>query len=230
MKIIPAIDLMQGKVVRLIKGNPKNMIVYSNNPLEVAKRFELYADALHIIDLDATLSLGNNKNIIKTIADNVNIEIEVGGGIRSIEYALEILNYADSIIIGTLAYRDRSTLIELMRYAKDRIIIALDHRNGKVMTDGWVKDTNEDLITSINYFKNIGIEKFLVTNIERDGTLEGVDLTTYERISKIGKIIASGGISSINDIINLKRIGIYGAILGKSLYDGRIKIENVKDL
>lgn len=230
MKIILAIDLMQGRVVRLIKGDPKRMIIYSNDPLSVAKNLERYGDALHIIDLDATLALGNNKDVIKSIAENTEIEIEVGGGIRSIDYAMEMLDYADHIIIGTLAYKDKDALRELLDYARDRIIIALDHKDGKVMMEGWMSNTDLDLISSIREFKTMQVDKFLVTNIERDGTLEGADLETYRKIADMAKIIASGGITSIDDLISLKRIGIYGAILGKAIYDNMLRLEDVKSI
>lgn len=230
MKIIPAIDLMDGKVVRLIKGDPKNKIVYSNDPIGIAKRFEKYADALHIIDLDATLSLGNNKDVIKSITKNVSIEVQVGGGIRSIEYAEEMLDYAYAVMLGTLAYKDLDAIKYLLKYGRDRVIIAIDHKNGKVMINGWKSSTEVDIIDAINNFKSIGIEKFLVTNIERDGTLQGVDIDTLNKINNLGKIIASGGVSSIDDIIKLKKMQVYGVILGKALYDNKIRLEEVKSI
>ncbi|RMF30612.1 MAG: 1-(5-phosphoribosyl)-5-[(5-phosphoribosylamino)methylideneamino]imidazole-4-carboxamide isomerase [Candidatus Nitrosothermus koennekii] len=230
MKIIPAIDLMDGKVVRLIKGDPKDKIVYSNDPISTAKRLEKYADALHIIDLDATLSIGNNKDVIRSIAKNVGIEIQVGGGIRSIEYAEEMLDYADAIMLGTLAYKDPDAIKYLLKYGKDRIIVAIDHRDGRVMINGWKSSTDVDIINAINNFKSIGIEKFLVTNIDRDGTLQGVDIDTLSKISNLAKIIASGGVAGIDDIIKLKKMKIYGVILGKALYDNKIRLEEVKSI
>ncbi len=228
MKIIPAIDLMGGKVVRLVKGDANSKIVYSNDPLSIAKRFEKHADALHIIDLDATLSLGNNKDVIKEIAKSVSIEIQVGGGIRSKKYAEEMLEYADTIMLGTLAYKEPNILKELLEYGKDRIMVAIDHRDGKVMINGWKSSADIDLINAINNFKAIGVEKFLVTNIDRDGTLEGADLSTFRMISNLAKIIASGGIASIGDIISLKKMNIYGVILGKALYEQKIRLEEVR--
>ena len=230
MKIIPAIDLMDGKVVRLVKGDPKNKIVYSNDPIAVARRFEEYADALHIIDLDATLSIGNNKEVIKSIAKSVSIDIQVGGGIRSIEYAKDMLDYANAIMLGTLAYKDSNAIKYLLQYGKDRIIVAIDHRDGRVMINGWKSSTETNIIDAINGFKEIGVEKFLVTNIERDGTLEGADLDTFRRISNMAKIIASGGVASIDDIIKLKSMKIYGVILGKALYDQKLRLEEVKSI
>ncbi|GIU70779.1 MAG: 1-(5-phosphoribosyl)-5-[(5-phosphoribosylamino) methylideneamino] imidazole-4-carboxamide isomerase [Candidatus Nitrosocaldaceae archaeon] len=230
MKIIPAIDLMDGKVVRLIKGDPKNKVVYSNDPISTANRLAKYADALHIIDLDATLSLGNNKDVIRSIAKNVGIEIQVGGGIRSIEYAEEMLDYADAIMLGTLAYKDPDAIKYLLKYGKDRIIVAIDHRDGRVMINGWKSSTDIDIINAINNFKSIGIEKFLVTNIDKDGTLEGVDIDTLSKISNLAKIIASGGVASIDDIIKLKKMKIYGVILGKALYDNKIRLEEVRSI
>lgn len=230
MRIIPAIDLMDGKVVRLVRGDPKNKIIYSNDPTSIAKRFARYADALHIIDLDATLSLGNNKSIIREIAESIDIEIQVGGGIRSKEYAEELLDYVHSIMLGTLAYKDPYTLKDLLRYGKERIIVAIDHRNNKVMINGWKSSADTDLIEAIGRFKEIGVEKFLVTNIDRDGTLEGADIDAFAKISSMGKIIASGGIASINDIIKLKSMNIYGVILGKALYDNKIRLEEVRSI
>ncbi len=229
MKIIPAIDLMNGEVVRLLKGDPNNKIVYSKDPLTIAREYAKYTDTIHLIDLDAAFGIGNNKEIIKKIAKELTINLQVGGGIRDIDYAKEILKIAHSIILGTLAYNNEDTTKELLlRYGKDRIIVAIDHKDGIAMINGWRSNTKLSILDAIKKFKDIGIEIFLITNINRDGTLEGVDNNIIKEISHMGKIIYSGGVASIDDIKTLRSLGVYGVIIGKALYENKIKLNEIR--
>ncbi len=232
MKVIPAIDIMENKVVRLIKGDPKNKTIYSNNPVDIAKKWETAgADLLHVVDLDATLGRGSNLQIIKKIAEEVSIQIQVAGGLRSEEIVENVLHFASKAVLGTIAFKDKETLQEISeKFGKERIIISADQLNGKIVINGWTENTGVDLISGIENFVKLGYSEFLLTSVDRDGTLEGPDLDSLKRACSIQntKIIASGGISSLQDAIDVKKCGAYAVILGKALYDEKISIEEVK--
>ena len=174
MKVLAAIDIMNGDVVRLTKGDQSTKKVYSNNPVQVAKKWEKEgADMLHIIDLDA--AFGNESNNLSTIAEilhSVNIPIQIGGGIRNIENFEKIARMGFSkIVVGTMAYRNLDQLRLLRKNYNDRIVISLDEINGKVMIDGWKSSSNYKIEDAISKFNKLGINIFLLTSIIRDGTL-----------------------------------------------------------
>ena len=233
MNIIPAIDILEGQVVRLVKGDLQNKIVYSDNPIEIAEKFESQgANIIHVVDLDATLTTGwnnnqNNTDIILNIIDAIKIPIQVAGGIRSIEAINKMFEKkAEKIVIGTLAYKHPQVLQQLSKDKVERIVISIDQNKGIVMIDGWRQPSGFKLIEAIKLFMAIGIKEFLLTTVDRDGTLNGPDLETLSYVSNVNgaKIIASGGISSIEDIIRVKNIGCSAVILGKSIYDGKIDV------
>lgn len=232
MKVIPAIDLMDGKVVRLVKGNPKNKTIYSNNPVEIAKKWEKAgADRIHVVDLDATLGSGSNLQMIKKIAHEVSIPIHVAGGLRSEKTISDAVSFADKVVIGTFAFKNRERLPEIIsKFGKEKIIISVDQLNGKIVINGWRQSTGIDLIAGIKDFLKIGLSEFLLTSVERDGTLLGPDISSLTKACKIknAMIIASGGISDLRDTIAVKKCGATGVILGKALYDGKISIEEVR--
>ena len=232
MKVIPAIDLMDGKVVRLVKGDPKNKTIYSDNPVEIAKKWEKAgADRIHIVDLDATLGSGSNLQIIKKIAQEVSIPIHVAGGLRDEKAISDALLFADKVVIGTFAFKNRATLPEtLAKFGNEKIIISVDQLNGKIVINGWKQSTGIELITGIKDFLKIGLTEFLLTSVERDGTLLGPDIGSLTKACKIknAMIIASGGISDLKDTVAVKKCGAAGIILGKALYDRKISIDEVK--
>lgn len=239
MKIIPAIDLMEGNVVRLVKGDPKEKMVYSNDPVNIAKKFqEEGADRIHIVDLDATLSTGwndykNNENIIYKILSSVNIPIQVSGGLRSIDLIYKLLNNgAKKVIIGTMAYKDPKIIQQLSVNNPGKIIVSIDQINDMVMIDGWKKPSGFRVAEAVKLFMLKGIYEFLLTSVDRDGTLRGPDLNMLLHAVSISntKIIASGGISNISDIIKVKNTGCSSVILGKALYDGKISIKQAKSV
>ena len=233
MKIIPAVDLLDGKVVRLVKGDPKNKIVYSDDPVQTAKKWEHEgADALHIVDLDATLTRGSNTSIVKKITEQVSIPVQVAGGIRSIDLAQELLKNVDRIVLGTLAYNDSGSVEKLVNeFGVDKIVIAIDQMHGKVMIDGWRKSSGMDMLDAIEKFKQVGVNYFLLTSIDRDGTLGGPDIDALNQAySRNVNIIASGGISKNEDISKVKETGAYAVILGKALYDGKVDIKHAKEI
>ncbi len=234
MKIIPAIDLMDGKVVRLYKGDPEKKTIYSDNPIDIAKKWEKAgADMIHLVDLDATLGLGSNFDIIKKLVTEVSIPIEVAGGLRDETAISETLSFASKVVIGTLAFQEKEILKKLLdSYGKERIIISVDHVDGKIMVNGWQKATDKNLIEEIKSFVEMGFSDFLLTNVSKDGTLEGPDLKFLEEACKIKNvnIISSGGISNISDVTLVKEKNAYGVILGKALYENLISIEEAKKI
>jgi len=234
MKIIPAIDLMDGKVVRLYKGDPKQKTVYSDNPVEIAKEWESAgADILHLVDLDATLGIGSNIEIIKKILDTVSIPVEVAGGLRDKSLVLEVARLSKRIVLGTLAFKDKPLLkLLLSELGPEKIVISVDHKDGEIVIHGWQKGTGIKLIPAIKEFLEMGFTEFLLTNVSRDGTLEGPDLEFLEQACNLSNanIIASGGISNISDVEDVKEKNAFGVILGKALYEKKLTIEETKKL
>ena len=234
MKIIPAIDLMDGHVVRLYKGDPKQKTVYSNDPVKIAKRWEEDgADMLHLVDLDATLGLGSNISVIKKILKEISIPVEVAGGLRDESIISEISDISSRIVIGTLAFKNKELLKKiLLSLGSEKIVISVDHKDGEIVTHGWQKNTDVKLIDAINEFLKMGFTEFLLTNVSKDGTLEGPDLKFLEQSCNLDKtnIIASGGISNIQDVMDVKEKNPFGVILGKALYENKISIMEAKKI
>ena len=233
MKIIPSIDLMNGNVVRLVRGDPANKVVYSDNPIETARKWEAAgADMLHVVDLNATLRTGiNNNEIVFKIIDSVKIPVQVAGGIRSINAINEMLNKnAAKVVLGTIAYKEPDSIRQIAKKKVEKLVISIDQNNGRVMIDGWREASSYGIVDAINLFMAMGIREFLLTSIDRDGTLNGPDVTTLSLASSFANslIIASGGISSLEDIIRVRSAGCCSVILGKAVYEGKISIERVK--
>lgn len=233
MKVIPSIDLMNGNVVRLVRGDPANKVVYSDNPIETARKWEAAgADMLHVVDLDATLRTGiNNNEIVFKIIDSVKIPVQVAGGIRSINAINEMFNKnAAKVVLGTIAYKEPDSIRQIAKKKIEKLVISIDQNNGRVMIDGWREASSYGIIDAINLFMAMGIREFLLTSIDRDGTLNGPDVMTLSLASSFANslIIASGGISSLEDIIRVRSAGCYSVILGKAVYEGKISIERVK--
>jgi phosphoribosylformimino-5-aminoimidazole carboxamide ribotide isomerase len=233
MKVIPAIDIMCGSVVRLIRGNPANKIVYSNNAIEMAMKWKAAgADMLHVVDLDATLRTGvNNIEIITKLINDVNIPVEVAGGIRSIDAVNEMFSRnAAKVVLGTMAYKEPSSIRWLARKKAGKIIISIDQYNGRVMIDGWKESSGSGVDDALKLFLGMGIKEFLLTSIDKDGTLAGPDIATLSHACSFpgAKIIASGGISSLEDTIRVRNAGCTSVILGKALYDDKVSVEKVR--
>jgi len=234
MKVIPAIDLMNGQVVRLYKGDPNQKTVYSDDPITIAKKWESAgADMIHLVDLDATLGLGSNFELIKKIVSAVSIPVEIAGGLRTESLILEALKIVDRVVVGTLAFKEPELLQKLLtELGSDKLVISVDHKDGIIVTHGWQSNTDISLIDSMNEFLGVGFTEFLLTNVNRDGTLEGPDLEFLEEACRLDKanVIASGGISNIDDIPKVKGKNAWGVILGKALYENKISIEETKKL
>ena len=234
MKVIPAIDLMNGQVVRLYKGDPKQKTVYSDNPIKIAKKWEANgADMLHIVDLDATLGIGSNLGIIKNILKEITIPVEVAGGLRDESLILDVIKISNRIVIGTLAFKNKKLLKKLSSsLGSEKIVISVDHMDGEIVIHGWQDKTGIKLIDSIKEFLEMGFSEFLLTNVSKDGTMEGPDLEFLEQACSLDNtnIIASGGISNVNDVKDVKEKNAFGVILGKALYENKITIEEAKKI
>jgi phosphoribosylformimino-5-aminoimidazole carboxamide ribotide isomerase len=229
MKIIAAVDIMGGNIVRLVKGNPANKVEYGNDPVETAKKWETVgADMLHVVDLDAAFSTGNNSELIAKISEAVRIPLQIAGGIRSLEKAEEMLSMASRVVIGTMAYREPEVIRKLVKKNADRVAISVDQMDGMVMVKGWKESTGTKVADAISQFLAIGVNEFLLTSIDRDGTLQGPDVKTLADAAVSARIIASGGISSIEDVIRIRSAGCSSVIIGKAMYDGKLSIEKVK--
>jgi phosphoribosylformimino-5-aminoimidazole carboxamide ribotide isomerase len=234
MKVIPAIDLMGGQVVRLYKGDKNQKTIYSEDPVSVAKQWEQDgADMLHLVDLDATLGIGSNIEVITKILSEVKIPVEVAGGLRDESIILDVAKLCHRVVIGTLAFKNKEILKKILEsLGPEKIVISVDHRDGEIVIHGWQDGTGLKLIESIKDFLNMGFTEFLLTNVNRDGTLEGPDTeflqlaTSFERIN----VIASGGISKPSDVSLVKEKNAFGVILGKALYENKISISEAKKL
>lgn len=232
MKIIPAIDLMDGQVVRLFKGDPKQKTVYSNDPVSVAKQWEEDgADMLHIVDLDATIGTGSNLDLIQKITGELTIPVEVAGGLRNESIIDRAMSFATRIVIGTLAFQDKKLLQKIAKkHTFSKIVISVDHVDGFIVTHGWQESTKTPLLDAINEFVDMGFTEFLLTNVSKDGTMEGPDLEFLEKACTIKNtnVIASGGISKIDDVSNVHAKNAFAVILGKALYENKVSIKEAK--
>jgi len=237
MIIFPAIDIKGGKCVRLLKGDFKKVTQYEKLPAEQAEIFfNLGFKNIHIIDLDGALE-GKliNKNIIKNILNRSNLKIQYGGGVRSLKDIDDLLNLGvDKVIVGTIAIENMKFLKDACEKYKNKIVVALDVRNGFIASSGWKKQTRilaSEFVKEIELFK---ISRIIYTDINRDGTKTGPNIKDTLNFSKLTKIpvVVSGGISSINDIKSIKENfpNLYGVIVGKAIYDGTIDIRKLSKI
>ncbi|MFH1782645.1 MAG: 1-(5-phosphoribosyl)-5-[(5-phosphoribosylamino)methylideneamino]imidazole-4-carboxamide isomerase [Candidatus Omnitrophota bacterium] len=232
MIILPAIDIIEGKVVRLHQGNFKKKKKYSDDPLEVALKWqEQGAEYLHIVDLDGAKN-GKvvNQDIIAKIIQNVDMKCEVGGGIKTEEdIAFFLSQKAERVVLGTTAIENKTVLKKLVSEFKEKIVVSIDFKDGFITKAGWMEKTDITAPDFAEEMKSIGLERIIVTDIATDGTLEGPNIHELSLILDLVdiKLIASGGISSLNDIRKLKEIrnkNLEGAIIGKALYENKIDL------
>ena len=230
MEIIPAIDLIDGKCVRLVQGDYSKKTIYNDDALAVAKDFiNSGAKLIHVVDLDgAKAGKITNIDVIKKLTSN-NIPIEVGGGIRSFNDIDLLLNVGvKRVILGSVAVTNQEFLKEAInKYGKDKIVLGLDCKNGYVSIKGWLEDSKLTDIDMLNIFKDFGGLNVIYTDISKDGMMSGVSIDNIKRLipSKLN-IIASGGVSSIDEVIKCKNAGCSGAIIGKAYYTGKINIRD----
>ncbi len=229
MKIFPAIDLHNGRAVRLYKGD-YNQVTDYGNPLEVAKRWKsLGATFLHLVDLDGAKE-GKSLNLesVEKIIKEVDIKVELGGGIRTISHIENILSIGvDRVILGSSALTLEFVKEAINKFGRDKIVVGIDCKNMMVATRGWLDVSEINAIDFAKKLKGIGVKTIIFTDIAKDGTLEGInELQTKMLIDETKlDVVASGGAKSINDIIKAKEIGAYGIILGKSIYSNAINLE-----
>ena len=236
MRIIPAIDIIDGKCVRLSQGDYNTKKIYNEHPLEVAKEFEDYGiQYLHLVDLDgAKSSQIINYKTLEQITNKTNLKVDFGGGIKSnddIRIAFEC--GANQITGGSIAVQNPTLFNEwISQYGKEKIILGADAKDRKIATHGWLETSELDVIDFINEYQAQGIEYVICTDISKDGMLQGTSNELYKEIliNTNIKLIASGGVSSIDDLIKVKELGCEGAILGKAIYEGRIELKEVVKL
>jgi phosphoribosylformimino-5-aminoimidazole carboxamide ribotide isomerase len=236
MRIIPAIDIINGKCVRLTKGDYATQKIYNENPLEVAKEFEANGiQYLHLVDLDGAKSkhIVNHK-VLENIANNTSLKVDFGGGIKSNEdVKIAFESGASQITGGSIAVQNPSLFLEwLNEYGSNKIILGADAHNRKIATQGWLESSEKDVIEFIRDYEKKGISYVVCTDIAKDGMLQGASNELYQEILQKAKVklIASGGVSSIDDLIKLKEIGCDGAIVGKAIYENKITLEELRKL
>ena len=234
MKIFPAIDLRDGKAVRLYQGDYDQMTVYSNSPVEVAKSFKAKgADCLHLVDLDGAKD-GRlvNFDTIKEIVEEVDMYVEVGGGIRDEERIRQYLELGvGRVILGTIAVKDPEFLEAMVTKYGERIAVGVDARDGYVAVNGWKEITDRESFEFCRYLRDIGVKTVIYTDISRDGGLEGTNMEAYRKLQNIEglEVTASGGISFEEEITALKDVAA-AAILGKAIYSGKLDLERAVKL
>ena len=229
MIILPAIDLYSGKAVRLLKGDYNQMTVYSDNPAEFALDFaKKGATHIHLVDLEgARDGTTPNLGVIKSITEKTDLFTEVGGGIRSMETVEKYLSVGvDRVILGTAAVKDRAFLLEALRKYGEKIAVGIDIKDGKVAIKGWTEKTDitaEDFCADM---ESIGVSTVICTDISKDGAMQGANHGLYKSLSERFNMnfIASGGVSSIEDVRSLAEIGVHGAIIGKAYYIGALDL------
>jgi phosphoribosylformimino-5-aminoimidazole carboxamide ribotide isomerase len=228
MKLFPAIDIKNGQCVRLRQGSFRDVLVYSDVPLKVAKQWEAFgASFIHIVDLDGAL-VGHsvNEDVIRDIVANVSIPIQVGGGIRTIKDIENKISLGiNRVIIGTKAVKDPGFIKEAIQtFGADKIVIGIDAKDGMVAIEGWETLSNYQAVTLALEMKKAGVKTIVYTDIAKDGMLQGPNIPhTKEMVQETGmNIIASGGISSLKDLEMLQEINVYGAIIGKALYENKL--------
>jgi phosphoribosylformimino-5-aminoimidazole carboxamide ribotide isomerase len=234
MIVFPAIDIRDGKCVRLIQGRIDQQTIYFQDPVELAKLWQSQgATYLHVIDLDG--AFGQSKKNRKVIADIVRqctIPIQVGGGVRSLEDAKELLDAGvKRVIVGTVAIKNPKLLNDLLLLYKERVVVSLDCLDGFVQVEGWTDGSSIDAFAFAQTLKKQGINTIVYTDISKDGMLQGPNFEQLSRIQMSGlNVIASGGISSLDDVVKVKDMGIYGVIVGKALYENRINLKELMEV
>ena len=234
MKIIPAIDIIDGKAVRLTQGDYNQKTEYNNDSVAVAKAFESVGiERLHVVDLEgAKASKPVNLETLKAIATETTLEIDFGGGVKSNEsIELAFQAGAHQVTAGSIAVKDKNLVKSwIAQYGPDKIILGADVKDEKIAINGWQEDSGIDLFDFLEEYVALGIEYCICTDVSKDGSLQGPSFELYGKIQKQFpdlKLIASGGVSSMDDLERLDKMGVYGTIVGKAYYEGRISLEEL---
>ncbi|MGO2357692.1 1-(5-phosphoribosyl)-5-[(5-phosphoribosylamino)methylideneamino]imidazole-4-carboxamide isomerase [Mesonia sp.] len=242
MRIIPAIDIIDGKCVRLTKGDYSTKKIYHENPLEVAKQLEAHGiEYLHLVDLDGAKHKHIvNYKVLENIASKTSLKIDFGGGLKSDQdVKIAFVSGARQITGGSIAVKDPSIFKRwLQEYGSDKVILGADAKDEKIAISGWQEDSKEELIPLIQKYQKKGIEYVICTDISKDGMLEGPSFDLYQKILKETvtssgveklKLIASGGISNFGELPKLAKMGCEGVIIGKAIYEGRISLKQLEN-
>lgn len=230
MIILPAIDLLGRKAVRLLKGDYNQVTVYSDSPLEVAEKFKsLGATHIHMVDLDgAKYGTAPNMDIVAEVAEKTGLFIEIGGGIRSMETVTKYIDAGISrVILGTAAICDEDFLKEAVNAYGEKIAVGADVKDGKIAVKGWLEQSDVTLDEFFLKMQDLGVKNIICTDISRDGAMRGTNLELYRELSAKYSldITASGGVSSIEDVKRLREMNLYGAIIGKAYYTGAVDLK-----
>ena len=235
MNILPAIDIRDGQAVRLFKGDFKQQTVVNPDVLGQAR---IFADAgiafIHVVDLDGALEgKATNRDLIAALKVATGLGVEVGGGIRTLEQIQDYLNVGiDRVIIGSMAVKNPSFVQEAIdHFGAEKIVVGIDAKDGYVATEGWLETSNVDFISLAKEMEKMGVQLFVYTDVDRDGTLTGPNFAHYEQLVAeltTAKVIASGGIAQLSDLTRLAEIGVAGTIVGKAYYNGNISLEELK--
>jgi phosphoribosylformimino-5-aminoimidazole carboxamide ribotide isomerase len=232
MILFPAIDIRDGKCVRLIQGDYDQEIIYNDSPTAMAMEWEKQgADYIHVVDLDGAKT-GNslNREAIQAIAKSVSIPVQVGGGIRTMEIIDgHIASGVSRVIIGTAAIQDKPFLKQAVEKYGDKIAVSIDARKGFVATDGWTETSDVLAVDLLHELEIIGVKTVIYTDILKDGMMQGPNFHELEMMDKASSIdiVASGGVSTEEDIAQLRELDLYGAIIGKALYEGKLSLEKI---
>jgi len=232
MKVFPAIDIIEGKCVRLTKGLADQKTIYENSPVEMAK---LYQDTgfktIHVVDLDSTLGNGNNDKVLKDIRNNVDIKIEVAGGIRSKEAIDNKINEGfDIIVIGTFAIKNINEVLQFDDVILNKLSIALDIKDNQIASHGWQQTATTSLNDIIDQYNKKNIHSFFVTDVANDGMLSGLNMHTFQIIKNLTNkpITIGGGVKDISDIELSQKNGFDNVVVGKAIYENKISLESLK--
>lgn len=230
MLVIPAVDIQGGRAVRLFEGDPRRETVYYENPVEAALHWQKQgAKMLHLVDLDAATGRGENRAVLREVAAAISIPFEVGGGVRSVETAQEILALgASRVVVGTVAVKAPEVLGRMLwEFGAERVVVSLDARGLEVVVSGWAEGTALRVQNLSLRMWDLGIRTLIYTDVCRDGTLAGLDLKVVREVRAAwpGFLIAGGGIASDADLEGLQNLGVEGAITGKAIYEGRIDLK-----
>ena len=231
MNIFPAIDIIEGKCVRLTKGVLSDKTIYENSPVEMAK---IYQDAgfntIHVVDLDATLGKGNNNQILDLIRKKIDIKIEVAGGIRSKDAINDKINQGfDTIVIGTFAIKNIDDVLDFKDSLIKKLSIALDIKDNQIVSHGWQKTNNQSLEHIVNKYNDRPIHSYFVTDVANDGMLSGLNIKTFSSIKQLTNkhITIGGGVKDLNDLELSKINGFNNVVVGKAIYENKITIESL---
>jgi phosphoribosylformimino-5-aminoimidazole carboxamide ribotide isomerase len=235
MIVIPAVDILDGKCVRLVRGDPRKSKVYYNNPVEAAQLLEEQgAELLHLIDLDAALGSGQNMETIKNLLRDISVKVQIGGGIRSLEKAGALLKLgAYRVIFGTAAVNNPLLVEEaVIQHGSESIAVAIDEKDGKVAIHGWKSKSEIDYLNLARYFEEMGVGALIFTPISVDGTLKGPRIEkTVKLVETVNvPVIASGGVASLEDLVTLTGTGVEGVVVGTALYEKKFTLKEALEV